>query len=189
MADTGFLSPSVGSQGNQGLADWANPDFLIDEDFAYATVSVSLFVTSEKLVARSFGVSLPSGSTIDGIEVRAVVGEISYVEADGAVVNVFLTKNGDASNPTIAGGGEQIGETAGTTFTFGGSSDLWGSSWAEADVESANFGVLVQAVGGDGGVGGAVAEIDSIQAKIYYTEVSEPGNATATRVMRGGVGR
>lgn len=184
MADTGWLSCSIGTQGSQSLVDWTNPDFIIDEDAALAGISLSSFQQSESLIGRSFGASLPDGSVVTGIEVRIVTGSILIDESAGGFLNVYLAKDAHTSNPTetTSPGVVVLTDTSGTEVIGGGSSNLWNTTWTEAEVESANFGIVINGFGGDGIGGGVSGNIDTVQVKIHYTEGEvEPGNATNTR--------
>ncbi|MBN8703604.1 MAG: tail fiber domain-containing protein [Bacteroidetes bacterium] len=63
--------------------------------------------------------------------------------------------------------------TADATATYGGSSDLWGISWTEADVKDADFGVAISVLAYN-----ATAQIDYIGITVYYTPSGSFSNYT-----------
>lgn len=91
------------------------------------------------LILKNLGISLTS-PTVDGIEV--LVEGSGKCNTERAIV-VRLTKDGstpvgDAKNITLP-------LNTDSQQTVGGAADLWGTTWSEAEVESANFGVMIQA--------------------------------------------
>lgn len=88
------------------------------------------------------GTGLPSGATINGIQV-----EVEWQVENRRVqdLRVQLTKNG------TTGIGNNYANNAAwpttkTITSYGGLTDLWGTSWTAAELQSANFWVLLQYV-------------------------------------------
>ena len=77
-----------------------------------------------------------------------------------------LTNNGSPVGTNKAAIGLWNSNTE-ETFTYGSSSDLWGTTWTPADINNANFGVYFKAR--DSGLNFAVASVDFISVKVYYT--------------------
>lgn len=76
-------------------------------------------------------------------------------------LSVYLSSNGSTPN----GDGKTLLLTGDSTYRIEGSPvDLWGGSWAVADVKNPNFSILFER-----GEAGAVAWIDAAQAIIYHT--------------------
>jgi hypothetical protein len=66
------------------------------------------------------------------------------------------------------------------TATYGSSSDLWGTTWTAADINAANFGVVLSAVNAKT-TRARTATVDYIQITVYYNMIS-----TSTTVNCGG---
>jgi hypothetical protein len=153
---------------------WTNPERIATTDSSYASWTFDAGNFSNYLIPKTFDLSIPSGATIDGIEVKFVnryasVGTQIY---DG---NIYLTKNGNngvGSDHRLTGTPEETyWNTSPTTHTFGGASDLWGTTWTPAEINASTFGVLVQAWKTSGS--GQIAYVDSVTITVYYT--SAPG--------------
>lgn len=117
----------------------------------------------------SFGFSLPTGSVLDGIEVR--------VE--------WRVKNGtfQLSCQLLNASGNPVGDTKITavnsstvdiTDILGDNRDLWGTNFSKTDIEDTDFGVRCTA-SKISGVATAQARIDNIDINIIYTEPAGGG--------------
>ncbi|MGE0371944.1 MAG: hypothetical protein AB7Q01_08660 [Gammaproteobacteria bacterium] len=162
-----------------GNVAWSNPGNAELSDNVYATASDSGFFstdTSEYLVATGIsGLSIPSGATIDGIEV-----EVERSRSGGSSVTderVRIVKAGTVGSTDKAVG--TAWPTSDGSRTYGGAADLWGESWAVADLEAADTGVAL-AVNLSAGFGTVTARIDRIRVTVHYTE---PENPTASAAL------
>jgi len=160
-ADTGFAVPS--SYANiPGMGDFNQPQEGCASDDSYAVDasddgSVSYY---------GFGFSIPSGNTIDGIEIT-VEGYAS--SGSGKSFNVSLSYDNGTSWTASKNTG--VMTTTDNTYTLGGAADNWDfASWTPAIINSDYFRVRID-VSGTGGN----TKIDSTQAKVYY---SVPGTTT-----------
>lgn len=110
-----------------------------------------------------FGFSIPTGATIDGIEV-AVEGE----RTAGRTFDISLSSdNGSTWSPTVQTVAFSSTES---TIVVGGPTDTWGRSWTAAEInDTFEFQVLVDAAGGGGNI-----NLDQLQVKVYYTENTAP---------------
>jgi hypothetical protein len=91
-----------------------------------------------------FGLSVPAGSTVAGIEVR--VDARADSTSGSPRMCVQLSSNGGATWTAAKATG-----TLGTnlsTFTLGGATDTWGRAWSAADLANANFRLRVINVAG-----------------------------------------
>lgn len=138
MADTGVKYPvtvsTVQETGDDN--DWVTPGNVGADDTVYANITAATFDspdTSYLLKATNFGMGVPAGATINGIKV-----EIERHYANGAVADydVCLTKDGT----TRVGDDKSIGQTfnltTDTTVSFGGSADLWNTTWTADEVNA-----------------------------------------------------
>lgn len=89
--------------------------------------------------ATNYGFNIPAGATINGITVQ--INREGSANTLGLGVRdsvVKLVKGG-----TVVGTNKAVtGTTWGTTFstvTYGGTNDLWGTTWTPSDINSANF--------------------------------------------------
>jgi len=149
---------------------WDNPDRVTASDGSYASWTFASGNFSNFLIPTTFQFSIPGGATIDGIKVAFHSRYASVVNQvyDG---NILLTKNGQSgvgSDHRLTGTPEETyWPTSPTTHTFGGPSDLWGTTWTPAEINGSGFGVLVDAWKSSGS--GQIAYIDSVEITVYYT--------------------
>ncbi len=89
------------------------------------------------IVGQGFGFSIPAGATINGI----VVTLESSIQ-DGQARDYFIKI---VKNNIITGDNKSTGTflNVGTfaSRTYGSSTDLWGTTWTAADINSSNFGL------------------------------------------------
>ncbi len=177
MADTGWLSPSsVADNSGIGTLTWTNPGNAAAQDDTYATVSGSMAQVTHYLFATTFGASIPSGATIDGIE----VGYDAYKSGgmNCAYSTVKLIKGGSVSGDNKGSSYTYTGTSDTDTYqTFGGASDLWGLTLTESDVEASNFGVAASFTLQS--PSSFTLYADHVQLKIYYTESGGTTHALA----------
>jgi hypothetical protein len=168
---SGPRSPGTMTQStNDGLADWSNPNNakISDNSDASAILDAgSLITLTEDLIATNFGFSIPTTATIDGILLQIERAR----DSGGDSVN-------DSEVRLIKGGSEVAANKAtgtdwGTTDTYasyGGSTDLWGTTWTPNDINASNFGAMLVATSS----GANSANVDHIRITVYYTQ---PGNS------------
>jgi hypothetical protein len=120
---------------------------------------------SDEMDVDDFGFSIPTGATINGIEV-AIEGN----RTDPRTVDVMLSWDNGSSWTTGSGTGmKNFGGTFTTldkTVILGGPSDTWNHTWAPSDFSDANFRMLLDAV--SSGPGDTLS-VDQIQVKVHYT--------------------
>jgi hypothetical protein len=170
MSDTGWVTGSTFSNDSSyGTYAWSNPSNAELSDDSYTEATFSGVNDTNYLKATNFGFSIPTGATIDGV----IVSVEMYCPAGVVDTVVKLVKGG-----SVSGNNNSVGNTWAPSFPdedeatheFGGSSDLWGLTLSEVDIESSNFGVVF-ACGEP--TDAAIAKLDQIKIKVYYTESSE----------------
>ena len=154
-AGTAVNNPAVGT------VAWNNPGQATGaSDTIAASAGVATGNPSNYLEATNFGFSLPPTAVILGIKVD--------IRKEAGVGNafdngVFLVKGG------VIGGTDHsmVGLWPGSysAVSYGGTSDLWGLTWTAADINSANFGVVISA---HDSVSGALAQVDSFAITVSY---------------------
>lgn len=132
----------------------------------------------------SFGFNIPAGATITGILVGIrKCGHYCTANNYQTDAHLYAVKGGTIQT----GGSDKADNTTHWTtdqdlwYNYGGSSDLWGLSWAPADINSAGFGMAFAAkmYTNDGNWG--VASVDAINITIYYT--SPPSGSPNTQTL------
>lgn len=135
---TGLKYPTTTTTTNGTGTDgeWANPANIFADDGSNAT---AVFLdppppTTLELNGATFGFNIPSNAVIDGIKLEYEVASSNrWSEPDGMVM---LKKAGALTGDNKAGDGS----AASGVWTYGGSEDLWGTTWTAAEINAANFG-------------------------------------------------
>ena len=148
---------------------WDNPDYAKAADASYAVSKTSIKNTySDWLLLTNFGFTssdIPSGSTIDGIEfaINRRCDTPNIIKDSGLYLyDAVAVGNNLASAtkwPTDAGGIEA---------TYGGSTNMCGTSLTQADIVASTFGVMLSVACGASEV--ASGYVDYIKIRVYYTE-------------------
>lgn len=137
------IGPNVAGNGaNRGgtHVPWTNPN-NVTSPVAYATVSLTGSSNlSQQIAATTFGFAVAAGAIISGIVVTmdVIVSDPTFK----AGFNLLMQK---AGAPVGLSKFPVSTTTSATTITFGSSVDLWGTSWLPADINAANFGVIIGA--------------------------------------------
>lgn len=171
MASSGPNSPgTAANDAAVGTLVWTSPDNCKTSNNTYTQcfgVSSSQF--SNYLKATNFGFSIPSGATIDGILVEIE----RYANHNSASLHVLdevvkLVKNGTVVGTNLGVLGTKWA-TGDAVFSYGGSSELWGTSWTDSDINNANFGAVLQVETVNGAKINIYAYVDHIKITVYYT--------------------
>ncbi len=173
MASQGPNAPgTTANDTGVGTKPWANPGNSTSSDNIYSTITtltIGFPITTNYLKVTNFGFSIPSGATIDGIVVEFerkssfLTGSFYYKDS-----TISLSKGG-----TISGNNKADTITSWSTtegfFSYGSSSDLWGLSWTDTDINASTFGVAISILGNRGGKNNVTASVDFIRITVYYT--------------------
>lgn len=179
-ADTGLKSPaSTGEDYNQ----WSTPSGAFSSNDSYALESVQ----GEKQDYYDFTFSVPSGATIDGVEVQVEAKDLNCNVS--CIIGVELSWDGGVTYTTA---GYDTGEltSSDVVYTLGGSTDIWGRTWSDTNFSDANFRLRINADVLNGET--PTIRLDHIQVKVYYTEAaatvaSPPITIRGGLEIRGGV--
>lgn len=185
-ADTTNTFAGIGSNDNSvGSTAWSNTNNIGADDSSTARATIPDGSSSNYLKGTSFGFSIPTGATIDGIEVtleRSTQWSNSVKDTHARIVK------SDASIGTTDKSNTNFWDNVGTeVITYGGSTDLWGESWAASDINSANFGFAV-AADNVNCCFSSQSDIDYIQITVYYTYTAPATNITNNITMTMGSG-
>lgn len=182
MASQGPNSPSAaGTDSSVGTVTWTSTGNIYSSNNSRAIVSYSGPGTSYFLKATGFGFSIPSGATIDGIEV-VFEGYSSIGGGSEGFLNITKLIKGGSIVGTDQDSGQRIEGIGDTTVTIGGPSNLWGTTWNDSEINASDFGVAVSITTQYQKSGGG-AYCDTITIKVYYTTGGGGGGSTTNAIL------
>ncbi len=178
MASETKSSLTLVNDASVGTVAWSDAAFASATNDLYATFTGGNSVVSNYLKLTNFSFSIPSGDMIDGIEVK--------IERKGSIAsrlldNIVRLVVGD----TIQGDDNATGTnypTGDTIATYGSSSDLWGLSLSDTDVNASDFGMVISSKRTSGG-GTNTASIDHITITVYHSSID-----TSPKTLGAGAG-
>ena len=143
-----------------------------------APLSISPADQTNYLVCKNLDTNIPTGASIEGIQIY--IDRYNSFTGDGTVtINddaIYLTKNGtDTVGNNKSTGATWASLDTDTYDSYGGVSDLWGTTWTASEINSDNFGVMVgptiEYTGLTSETGGS-AKIDHVYVEITFTDNS-----------------
>ena len=165
MASDGPNSGGTFASSPPGAQVWGTPSNASSSDDSRTVSQLGGPTTTETLIVTNFSFVITDGAAINGIEVTVEKRSSASPLLDAEDIEVFLVVGGTiqsgADNKATGGdwGGSDI------TTTYGGSTDTWGVSLSESDVEASNFGLAFRAEG----FTGLQAEVDHVTMTVYFT--------------------
>lgn len=165
LGNTGWLNFKDGfSFSNQlpGDTAWTNPqDAQLEDGVNAISIITVLPGVSQYLQGIDLNAPIPTGNTINGIEIRFK----TFTSSGIPLVNrVQLVKGGIISGNNNAGN-EPIPAVL-QYLVYGSPTDLWGLTLADTDINSANFGF---ALGVSASGTFTATFVDHMQMKIYHS--------------------
>jgi hypothetical protein len=127
---------------------WIAPNNITDGNYALTFSDAGgNYGSTRMLAATNFGFSVPTDATINGLFAE-VNGYTNRSRGDERctveVIQAYKTGYSLVGNNKAASGGISEDTTIATYFPYGGSSDLWGTTWTPSDVNSSEFGLGVR---------------------------------------------
>ncbi len=175
-ATSGPLDAGTGANmDGPGTINWTDPANITATGAPYATAVITGGATSEYLQGTNYGFSIPLDATIDGITVS-----IMRMDSAGngtADSDLYLLK---AS--AIAGNNHASTvkwPVSMTVATYGGTADLWGTTWTPSEVNATSFGVSLSAYNTHP-VQPRTASVDYMRITITYTPATTPTTLTVS---------
>ena len=170
---------SVADPASAYYPNWTYPGRVTVDDGSGAYCVSTTTSPTEFLVATNFGFAIPGTSTILGIEVS----ESRYCP----MVNGSYDRSVKLTVDGVTGSGVDHSATDAwaTSFgtkTWGGATDLWGLTLTPAIINSASFGVVLQATLNGSSYAGYV---DWIKVKIYYSDPTTGTNEVQSLAVTG----
>jgi len=168
MASQTFIAGTGSSISLTGYA-WGNPGNVTANDGANATQSGlnGAVQVTDALRGTNFGFSIPSNATIDGIALKIEALASNNTTASAADSVVKLVKGGAVAGNDFAS--FETLETTATVYTYGGATNLWGTSWSPTDINASNFGAQVQYEIDRTARFACTVSVDYIEITVYYT--------------------
>ncbi len=165
-AVTGTVSSTTGTSG------WTSPNNISTSNGSYATsASINGNGGTGYIYALGSGFSVPSGATIDGVEL--IIEAKNALSGNGFVLRFtsgecrMVHAGGDIGIPTT--GNQTWTSTADQTKTFGSPTFSWNtSSLTPTMVNDSSFGFRCRFFNSNGAA--QIFSIDTITIKVYYTD-------------------
>jgi hypothetical protein len=165
---TGFEGPNspgtVASDNAVGTKAWSNPSNAKASDDSRASAEINTEAVSEYLKATNFEFAIPESSTVVGILVEVEKQSNSGLCHD---YRARIVKGGTIGSTDRSSAAEWP-KGVDAYVSYGSDTDLWGETWAPADINGATFGFAISAKGGVAGL--TTAYVDHIRITAYYTE-------------------
>lgn len=181
MSSSGPNSPgTVVSDDTIGVEAWYDTSNATASDNATAHASRSVLPkVTQWLKATDFGFAIPTGATITGIVVaieRKATANSSMYARDYALK---LVKDDVAVGDSLA---DTVTKwpVSDAVASYGGETNLWGTSLSPADVNASTFGAALSAYLYPSIKESIRADVDHIAITVYYTE---GGGASAVPVI------
>jgi len=151
-----------------GTEPWLNPGNITTAGSPYAEVTLyHLHLVSNYLQGTNYGFAIPSDATITGIEVL-----INRMANTGVLDNeVRLVKAGTPAGDNKANG--VLWPATLESVTYGSPSDLWGTTWTPADINSVDFGAAISALRTNNGNNSRSAVVDTMQITVSFEYTTE----------------
>jgi hypothetical protein len=132
--------------------------------------------SSKSLGSGGYGFDIPTGATIQGIAVSV---EYAVTAGTASDDSVLLLRAGSPVGTQHEVAGAWTVDSDVHTRTYGGSTDLWGTTWSPADINNGEFGVAFAVTVAEVSSNYALS-ISEMNITIYYvveTGFSEPSDA------------
>lgn len=168
MASIGPNNPTAATNDTTvGTEPWINPTFCFSSNNQYAYASFyDTIGTTYYLFTTGYGFSIPDGATIDGIVVEV---ERAGTAGGGNVVSLNILKLIKAGAVVGSDLGSGTWTATDTYGTYGGASNLWGTTWSVAEINASTFGAALSATISAAAEEFAEAYVDHIRITVYYT--------------------
>lgn len=166
MPSSGPLYPSA-----SGSSGWTNPTNIFSDNGSTAGTSSNLQNSNSSwLRGTGFGFAIPAGATIDGIVMEC--GCFKDTDSGSSVVVLHEALIVKAGTPTgvTRGPSASLGTTE-QNVSLGGTTDLWGATLSDTDVNDSGFGVDVRFRETANFPEDAL--VDYVRLTVYYTEAAD----------------
>jgi len=183
MADTGVLNFQTQTNGgwDSTTSGFGATGTLLADDNGYTAAASN---TTVAYIEDSSGADVPSGATVNGMEVYCT--DCGYYSAfAGASLQVEVSIDGGSNYGSTALSEALTGVaslTPTTDFTLGANNQLWGISWGTSGIDVSDLKLKLTNVRS----GFGLSHFDYISAKIYYTEAVTVTSSIPTMKIKSG---
>lgn len=138
MPNTGNVFAGTGeNNAGIGATAWTNPGNIVSDNTTDATCAAA--ASSQYLVARNFGFSIPTTAIILGVLARIEASE--HTAGTEALLSQLQNEAGTLFGSSKSASNEgNISGTAKSVYTYGSTSDVWGATLTPAIVNDVDFG-------------------------------------------------
>jgi hypothetical protein len=148
---------------------WRYEDKALAADGDTAEQTIVKINYQDPLLLRDFGVTLPTGAAIQGIQFDVLRSSLTENEVVDYAVRVMRNGQPVGEDKKLSG----TWPTTLTYATYGGPRDTWGVSWTPADLTSAQFGLSFATLYTQT-AGNTRAYVDFARVWITYTQGACP---------------
>jgi hypothetical protein len=176
------IASTVGNAGTSENSDaWSGPGNIVSDNGTEAVITAASYDSpdiSQLLFGWTFGFTIPGTATIDGIIV-----EIDRRNSAGAASDNRVQLGKGTAFADLVGDNKADTATDWPTTTaiatYGGSTDLWGTTWTPTEINASTFSVWlsVQADAANTDI-----QVDFIRITVHYTEGSTDVTVTPSPV-------
>lgn len=173
MASTGYKTAGSGTNVDNAQEIWLNPGNITLGDDVGATADIAGNNTSDSLTGQNFGFNIPSGSTIDGVEVKCRVKRIGAAGSGSGNLYISYVRVVD-NNGVLTARTAPTYDSWSTNYSdkiVGGPSEKFGQNMTASYVNDPNFGIAIS-VNNNGMVGSYGADVDHMEINVFYTIVT-----------------
>lgn len=165
MASDSRFAGTVANDNSIGVTPWSGLTNIAASDNVDATVTNSPGQISQYLKQTNYSFVIPVGATIVGVEFYIE----HRAEGNGRTEDyaVYMVKGGVIVGTNKAIAGSWPGSDTGKTY--GGPTDLWGTTLTRADVIASDFGFVIATKETEDKSDSDTARIDVSIGRIYYT--------------------
>lgn len=168
-ADTTNAGDNNGFGTNPANAYTLNGSYAIDTNSGSNTGTNCTGADKDKHKFYNYGFSIPSGATINGIEIKLM----ARVDSTANAPKMCVQLSWDGGTTWTAAQSTATLTTSGAVYTLGGSADTWGRAWGDAEFSNANFRVRVINVASSTS---RDFSLDYVGAKVHYNGMSSVPN-------------
>jgi len=163
FTSTGYLSPSDQAADTSGGGNGfeLNPTYAYGDDLLYATNADG---AGDQHRYYTYGISLPSGSAVEGIRVRLDW----WVDDAGGDNSMGVELSSNGGSTWTAAKTDTVESIREHTSVLGGAADTWGRAWTPDDLSDANFRVHLTCNCTGTGCSSRDFYLDWVAVSVYY---------------------
>lgn len=151
-----------------GTINWTTPGNILTSNDAYAQAAGQ--GTAFWLRGSTFGFAIPASATIDGILLEIEQKKGGMANGGSTEAGIKIVKADATIGTTNKSTGAQL-STTDTYVSYGSSSDLWGETWTDTNINDVDFGAVFTA---SLNTASTVVTVDHMRITITYTPAAVP---------------